>query len=208
MHDDDGKKSISGGGNIIGIGYVSGVCCLVSASDSVIKGGSICLMGLEKSLRAQQIVLENWLPVVSLVESSGANLLYQSEIFVNGGQVFCNMAQISTARILQITVVHGSSTTGGAYMPSLSDYVVVVRKRAKIFLARPPLVKVAIGEDASDEELGGAQMHSEVTGTAEYLAEDDSQAIALARDIISRLGWDEDKPQALEPGYAEPVYNT
>ena len=120
MHDDDGKKNIAGGGNIIGIGYVSGVRCLITASDAAIKGGSISPMGLKKSLRAHEIALQNRLPIVSLVESGGANLLYQAELFVDGGKVFYNMAQLSAAGIPQITVVHGSSTAGGAYMPGLS----------------------------------------------------------------------------------------
>ena len=192
MHDDDGGRSIAGGGNIIGIGYVSGVRCLVTASDSGIKGGAISPMGLRKSLRAQEIALENKLPIISLVESAGANLLHQAELFVEGGRVFRNMARLSAAGIPQVTVVHGSSTAGGAYMPGLSDYVVVVKDQAKIFLAGPPLVKAALGEDADEQELGGAQMHAEITGTAEYFAVDDSQAISYARDVIARLGWNDE----------------
>lgn len=189
MHDDNGRDDISGGGNIIGIGRVAGVHCLVTANDSAIKGGSISPMGLKKSLRAQQIALENRLPIVALVESGGANLLYQSELFVEGGRVFCNMARLSAAGIPQITVVHGSSTAGGAYMPGLSDYVIAVREQARIFLAGPPLVKAALGEDAEEEELGGAEMHASISGTAEYLADDDAHAIAIARDVLGRLGW-------------------
>ncbi|MGB1700033.1 MAG: carboxyl transferase domain-containing protein, partial [Nannocystaceae bacterium] len=153
MHDDNGKKDVAGGGNIIGVGFIAGIRCLVTANDSAIKGGSITPMGLKKSLRAQEIALQNRLPVVSLVESGGANLLYQSELFVDGGRVFANMARLSAAGIPQVTIVHGSSTAGGAYMPGLSDYVIAVKDRAKIFLAGPPLVKAALGEDASDEEL-------------------------------------------------------
>lgn len=189
MHDDDGDDSASGGGSIVGIGFVSGTRVLVTASDSAIKGGAISPMGLEKSLRAQEIALRHRLPSVNLVESAGANLLYQSELFVKGGRFFANMARLSAAGLPQVTVVHGSSTAGGAYMPGLSDYVVVVRDRAKIFLAGPPLVKAAIGEDATDEELGGATMHATVTGTAEYLAEDDAHGIALARQIVAHLDW-------------------
>jgi geranyl-CoA carboxylase beta subunit len=199
MHDDDGGKNIMGGGNIIGIGFVTGKRCIVTASDSAIKGGSICPMGLEKSLRAQQVALENKLPVINLIESGGANLLYQSEIFVSGGRIFCNQARLSAAGIPQITVVHGSSTAGGAYLPGLSDYVVVVRGKSKIFLAGPPLVKAATGEEATDEELGGAEMHTEISGTAEYMAEDDEHALAVCRDVISRLPWDEDLPPAPAP---------
>lgn len=199
MHDDDGGKNIAGGGNIIGIGFVSGRRCLVTANDSAIKGGSISPMGLRKSLRAQEIALKNRLPVISLIESGGANLLFQSEIFVEGGRAFCNMARLSAAGIPQITVVHGSSTAGGAYMPGLSDYVVVVRGKSKIFLAGPPLVKAATGEDATDEELGGAEMHASVTGTAEYMAEDDAEAILIARDVLSKIPWDEEIPRPHDP---------
>lgn len=188
MHDDNGRKDVAGGGNVVGIGFVRGVRCLISANDSAIKGGSITPMGLKKSLRAQEIALENRLPVVSLVESGGANLLYQSELFVDGGRVFANMARLSAAGVPQITVVHGSSTAGGAYMPGLSDYVIAVRGRAKIFLAGPPLVKAALGEESSEEELGGAEMHAAVSGTADYLAEDDAHAIELARDLVAQVG--------------------
>lgn len=196
MHDDDGKRNIAGGGSIIGVGFVSGVRCLVNASDSAIKGGSISPMGLRKSLRAQEIALRQKLPVVNLVESGGANLLYQSELFVEGGRVFANMARLSAAGIPQVTVVHGSSTAGGAYMPGLSDYVIAVRERAKIFLAGPPLVKAALGEDATDEELGGAEMHATVSGLAEYLADDDAHGVSIARDVVAALGWDD----AVSPG--------
>jgi geranyl-CoA carboxylase beta subunit len=188
MHDDDGRSDAAGGGNISGIGFVSGVRCMVGASDSAIKGGSVAPMGLKKSLRAQEIALQQKLPAVTLVESAGANLLYQAEIFVEGGRVFANMARLSAAGIPQVTVVHGSSTAGGAYLPGLSDYVIAVRGHAKVFLAGPPLVKAAIGEDADDEALGGAELHATVTGTAEYIAENDAHAIHLARQIINNLG--------------------
>ena len=189
MHDDNGRKDTLGGGNITGIGFVSGVRCLVTANDSAIKGGSIAPMGLQKSLRAQRIAFENKLPGIGLVESGGANLNYQSELFVEGGRIFCNMARASAMGIPSITVVHGSSTAGGAYLPGLSDYVIMVRGRAKVFLAGPPLVKAAIGEDATDEELGGAQMHAEISGLAEYLAEDDDHGIRIARELVAKLDW-------------------
>ncbi|PRQ02569.1 Methylmalonyl-CoA carboxyltransferase 12S subunit [Enhygromyxa salina] len=203
MHDDNGRKDTLGGGNIIGIGFVSGVRCMITANDSAIKGGSIAPMGLQKSLRAQRIALENKLPGIGLVESGGANLNYQSEIFVEGGKVFCNMARMSAAGIPQITVVNGSSTAGGAYLPGLSDYVIVVRDRAKVFLAGPPLVKAAIGEDASDEELGGAQMHAEVSGLAEYLAEDDAHGIRIARELVAKLQWNLDTGRGAGRGSAQ-----
>jgi geranyl-CoA carboxylase beta subunit len=207
MHDDNGRKDTLGGGNITGIGFVAGVRCLVSANDSAIKGGSIAPMGLQKSLRAQRIAQENKLPCIGLVESGGANLNYQSEIFVEGGRIFCEMARASAAGIPQITVVHGSSTAGGAYLPGLSDYVIVVRGRAKIFLAGPPLVKAAIGEDATDEELGGAQMHAEISGLAEYLAEDDAHGIRIARELLAKLGWNANLPVATPRSFAPPRYD-
>lgn len=190
MHDDDGKKTVMGGGSIVGIGIVAGKRVMVSASDSAVKGGTVAPMGLKKALRAQELAAENKLPLVALVESGGANLMYQAEIFVDGGRTFANQARLSAAGIPQLAVVHGSSTAGGAYLPGLSDYVVLVKKRSSIYLAGPPLVKAAIGEDASDEELGGAQMHATTTGLGEYLADNDAHAIALARDLLDKLPWD------------------
>ena len=203
MHDDDGGRGASGGGSIIGIGVVAGKRCVVSASDSAIKGGTVAPMGLKKALRAQEIALENKLPMIHLVESGGANLLYQAEIFVDGGRSFANQARLSAAGIPQIAVVHGSSTAGGAYLPGLSDYVVLVREKSKIFLAGPPLVKAAIGEDADDEALGGADLHAEVTGLGEYIVDDDAQALACAREIMDKLNWD----AATAPGAGAPPHH-
>ena len=204
MHDDDGKKDVLGGGSIVGIGEVAGKRVLVSASDSAIKGGTVAPMGLKKALRAQEVARANKLPLVTLVESGGANLLYQAEIFIDGGRTFANQARLSAAGIPQIAVVHGASTAGGAYLPGLSDYVVLVRGRSSIYLAGPPLVKAAIGEDSDEESLGGAQMHAEVTGLGEYLAEDDAHAIALARALLDQLPWD----RASEPrAGAEPLFD-
>ena len=204
MHDDDGKKDVLGGGSIVGIGVVAGKRVLVSGSDSAIKGGTVAPMGLKKALRAQEVARANKLPLVTLVESGGANLLYQAEIFIDGGRTFANQARLSAAGIPQIAVVHGASTAGGAYLPGLSDYVVLVRGRSSIYLAGPPLVKAAIGEDSDEESLGGAQMHAEVTGLGEYLAEDDAHAIALARALLDQLPWD----RASEPrAGAEPLFD-
>jgi geranyl-CoA carboxylase beta subunit len=203
MHDDDGKRSVMGGGAIHGIGFVAGKRVMICASDSAIKGGTIAPMGLRKSLRSQEIAARHKLPLVYLVESGGANLLYQSEIFVEGGRSFANQARLSAAGIPQIAVVHGSSTAGGAYLPGLSDYIVLVRNKSKIFLAGPPLVKAAIGEDATDEALGGAELHASVTGLGEYLAEDDASALATARDILAHLSW-----AGAEPSTGEaPLYD-
>ena len=190
MHDDDGKKAVLGGGSVVGIGVVAGKRCLVSASDSAVKGGTVSPMGLKKALRAQEIARENKLPLIYLVESGGANLMYQSEIFIEGGRSFANQARLSAAGIPQVAVVHGSSTAGGAYLPGLSDYVILVRGRSNIFLAGPPLVKAAIGEDVTEEELGGAETHAQVTGLGEYLCEDDAHAIAMAREVMDKLQWD------------------
>ena len=199
MHDDDGKKSVLGGGTIIGIGTVAGKRCLISASDSALKGGTISPMGLRKGLRAQEIARENKLPLISLVESGGANLMYQAEIFVDGGKTFANQARLSAMGIPQVAVVHGSSTAGGAYLPGLSDYVVLVRERSSIYLAGPPLVKAAIGEDATDEDLGGAEMHASVTGLGEYLCDNDAHAIAMARELMDKLQWDEATAASSKP---------
>jgi geranyl-CoA carboxylase beta subunit len=205
MHDDDGRKAVLGGGSIAGIGVVAGKRVLISASDSAVKGGTVAPMGLKKALRAQELAAENKLPLIALVESGGANLMYQAEIFVDGGRTFANQARLSAAGIPQVAVVHGASTAGGAYLPGLSDYVVLVKGRSSIYLAGPPLVKAAIGEDASEEELGGAQMHAEVTGLGEYLADNDAHAIALTRELLDKLPWDT-VPQptpAAEPLFAE-----
>jgi geranyl-CoA carboxylase beta subunit len=190
LDDPDPEKSVPGGGNIAGIGYVSGVRCTVVASDAGINAGAIGPMGLEKMTRIQDIALQNKLPFVHLVESAGANLLrYKVETFVLGGALFRNLARLSAAGLPVITVVHGSSTAGGAYMPGLSDYVVMVRGRARAFLAGPPLLKAATGEIATEEELGGAELHASVSGLAEYVAQDDSDALRIARDILARLPW-------------------
>jgi geranyl-CoA carboxylase beta subunit len=190
----DPEKSIPGGGMVAGIGYVAGVRAMVVASDSGIDAGAIQHMGREKLLRAQGLALENKLPFVHLVESAGANLLkYRVEGFIHGGAIFYNLAKLSAAGLPVVTVVHGSSTAGGAYMPGLSDYVIMVRGRAKAFLAGPPLLKAATGEIATDEELGGAVMHTHVSGLGEYLAEDDSDGVRLAREVLSHLNFASEK---------------
>jgi len=206
MHDDDGAEGIQGGGGIAGIGYVSGIRCVVSANDSAIKGGTSTPMGVKKNLRIQQIALENKLPMLRLVESGGANLLYQAEMFVEGGRGFANQARMSAAGIPQVTVVNGSSTAGGAYLPGLSDYVILVRGRAKVFLAGPPLLRAATGEVATDEELGGAEMHATVSGLGEYLAEDDADGIRIAREIMAKLPWNEQLPLRSQKSFKEPRY--
>lgn len=205
LHDDkDGSQA--GGGIISGIGYIAGVRCLISASNSAIKGGTISPSGLKKTLRLQQIAVENKLPVVALTESGGANLNYAADIFVEGARGFANQARMSAMGLPQITVVHGSSTAGGAYQPGLSDYVVVVRGKAKMFLAGPPLLKAATGEIATDEQLGGAEMHAQVAGTAEYLAENDADGVRIAREILAMLPWNAQLPARTLKSYREPLY--
>ncbi|HEY1409572.1 MAG TPA: carboxyl transferase domain-containing protein [Promineifilum sp.] len=172
---------------ISGIGRVNGVECLITANDATVKGGAIYPMTLQKSLRAQQIAFESKLPCISLVESAGANLLYQDEVFILGGRIFANQARLSAAGIPQVALVFGSSTAGGAYIPGMSDYVVMVRERAAVYLGGPPLVKMAIGEETDDETLGGAEMHARVSGLSDYTAEDDADALRLGRLIIARL---------------------
>ncbi len=196
----DPEKSIPGGGMIAGIGYVAGVRAMVVASDAGIDAGAIQHMGREKLLRAQELALANRLPFVHLVESAGANLLkYRVEGFIHGGAIFYNLARLSAAGLPVVTVVHGSSTAGGAYMPGLSDYVIMVRGRAKAFLAGPPLLKAATGEIATDEELGGAVMHTHISGLGEYLAEDDSDGVRLAREVLSRLDIQTAEPRKSKP---------
>ena len=205
LHDDkDGTQA--GGGIIAGIGYVEGVRCLVLANNSAIKGGTISPTGLKKSLRMQQVAVENKLPIVTLAESGGANLNYAADIFVEGARGFANQARISAMGIPQVTVVHGSSTAGGAYQPGLSDYVVVVRGKAKMFLAGPPLLKAATGEIATDEQLGGAEMHAQIAGTAEYLAENDADGVRLARNIMAMLPWNLQLPVRPKKAWREPLY--
>jgi geranyl-CoA carboxylase beta subunit len=206
MHDDDGNENPLGGGVIDGIGYVSGARCLISASDSAIKGGTTAPMGLKKRLRCQEIARDNKLPMIQLVESGGANLNYQAQIFVEGGQTFRNQARLSAMGVPQVTVVHGSSTAGGAYLPGLSDYVVMVKGQAKVFLAGPPLLRAATGERASDEELGGAEMHSTISGVSDYMAEDDADGIRLCREIVAKLRWNDRLPPQEKRSFREPRY--
>ena len=184
----DPEKSVPGGGIVAGIGYVSGIRCMVSASDSGIDAGALQPMGLDKALRVQELVLANRLPFIQLVESAGANLMqYRVEDFVRGGSTFRNLARMSAAGLPVVTVTYGSSTAGGAYQTGLSDYIIMVRGRSVAFLAGPPLLMAATGEVATEEELGGAEMHTSTSGLGEYLAEDDRQALGIAREVVGKL---------------------
>ena len=195
--DADPASSIPGAAVLAGIGVISGVRCMVVANDSGIGAGALSALGGRKVMRCQEIALQNKLPFVQLVESGGANLLtYKVERFIAGGGLFYNLARLSAAGLPVIAVVHGSSTAGGAYLPGLSDYVIMVRNRAKAFLAGPPLLKAATGEIATDEDLGGADMHARISGLAEFVAEDDADAIRIARDLLASLNWERVGAQA------------
>src|SRR5215831_11249422 len=204
----DAEKSVPGGGVIAGIGFVAGIRCMVSASDAGIDAGALQPFGLDKTLRVQELALENRLPYVQLVESAGANLLrYRVEDFIRGGTLFRNLARMSAAGLPVITVTHGSSTAGGAYQTGLSDYIIMVRDRTRAFLAGPPLLKAATGEIATEEELGGAVMHTSISGFGDYLAEDDRDAIRIAREILSTIDWNRDIPQERSRRFKPPRYD-
>jgi geranyl-CoA carboxylase beta subunit len=201
----DLQRSVPGGGLIAGIGFVEGVRAMVVVDDSGIDAGAVQPMGIEKFQRAQQVALQQKLPFIHLVECAGANLLaYKVETFIHGGSGFYWLARLSAAGLPVISVVHGASTAGGAYMPGLSDYVIMVRGQAKAFLAGPPLLKAATGEVASEEELGGAEMHAAVSGLADYVADDDVHALSLARQVVAALDWNRDLAP-LATGYAAPL---
>ena len=178
-----------GAGSVNGIGVVNGVECIIGANEATVKGGTIYPVSLDKTLRAQQIAQENRLPCIYLVESGGANLPHQADLFVPGGRGFANQARMSALGIPQISLVFGNSTAGGAYIPGLSDYTVFVRKQALAFLGGPPLVKMATGEEVDDETLGGTEMHARLSGLADYVAENDADAIRIGREIVGRLNW-------------------
>jgi len=192
----------TGAGFIGGIGRVSGVEVVISANDSTVKGGAISEMSAVKSGRLNDIAEQNRMPTMSLIESAGADLPNQSKIFVPGGRGFRDLTRRSEHRIPSICLVFGSSTAGGAYIPGMSDYVVMVEKQAQVYLAGPPLVKMATGEDTDHEELGGAEMHARVSGVADYLARDERDAIRIGREIVAHLDWKKGAaptPRPIEP---------
>jgi len=188
-----------GAGLIGGIGRVSGVECLITASESTVKGGAISELTAWKSGRFSDIADHNRLPSISMIESAGADLPNQSKIFVPGGRGFRDLTRRSQARIPTVCLVFGSSTAGGAYIPGMSDYVVMVEKQAQVYLAGPPLVKMATGEDTEHEELGGAEMHSRVSGVSDYLARDERDAIRIGREIVAHLDWRKGAPSPARP---------
>jgi acetyl-CoA carboxylase carboxyltransferase component len=184
-----GTEYHAGGSGVSGIGVVSGVECLIGASDPTVKGGATNPFGLKRALRSMEIAMENRLPLINLTESGGADLPKQAEIFVPGGQTFRNLTQMSKAGIPTLSLVFGPSTAGGAYVPGMSDYTVMVKGQARVYLGGPPLVKMATGEIADEETLGGAEMHSSVSGVSDYLAEDELDAIRIGRQIVGHLNW-------------------
>lgn len=184
-----GTEFALGGSVISGIGVVSGVECVITANEPTIKGGSINPFGALKTGRTMEICAQNRMPIINLTESGGADLPFQSTIFVPGGRGFRELTRRSRERIPTICLVFGSSTAGGAYVPGMSDYVVMVKNGARVFLGGPPLVKMAIHEDVDEETLGGADMHSRMSGVSDYLAQDERDAIRLGREIVAQLNW-------------------
>ncbi len=178
------------GANVVtGIGVIEGVECVVLANDPTSQAGSFNRYSLWKSLRAMDIARENRLPLVNLIESGGADLPDQAEVFLTGGKWFRNLTQLSKMGIPTVAIVFGSSTAGGAYFPAMCDYAVMVKDQAKVFLGGPPLVKMATGEESTDEELGGAEMHSRTSGLSDYFANDEHEAIRMGRDIVAHFNW-------------------
>jgi acetyl-CoA carboxylase carboxyltransferase component len=202
-----------GGGAVLGIGVIAGVECVIFANDPTVLGGALTPYVAKKWMRAMEIARDNRLPYVSFVESAGADLRMEPRDesdkprrrpakvnhFAESGRSFYEMIELSKLRIPTICVVFGSSTAGGAYQPGMSDYNVVIKQQSKIFLAGPPLVKMATGEDSDDESLGGAQMHADISGLGEYLAEDEPDALRICREIMSHLNWRKPGP---EPAFA------
>ncbi len=209
LYDDPNPDtSLAGASMLAGIGFVSGVRVMIVATDSGINAGAFTDIGGMKMQRCQEIALAQKLPFIHLVESAGANLLlYKVEMFVAGGGIFQRLAKLSAAGCPVITVLHGSSTAGGAYMPGMSDVVIGVQGRGQAFLAGPPLVKAATGEVANSADLGGAEMHATISGLVEHLAENDYEAIELARQVVARLNWNRTGAGANSADYREPKYS-
>jgi acetyl-CoA carboxylase carboxyltransferase component len=181
---------------VTGIGVVEGVECMIVASDPTVRGGTSNPWTLKKTLRANEIASQNRLPVISLIESGGADLPTQKEIFIPGGRIFRDITRLSAAGIPTIALVFGNSTAGGAYVPGMSDHVVMIKEQSKVFLGGPPLVKMATGEESDDESLGGAEMHARTSGLADYFALDEADAIRIGRRIVARLNWCKRGPAA------------
>ncbi len=197
-----------GGGVVVALGEVAGTQCLVIANDPTVRGGTTSPTTIKKLLRAMDVAGTNRLPLVLLVESGGADLPRQADVFVPGGEQFRRLTELSADGIPSVCVVFGSSTAGGAYLPGMSDYTIFVEGRARVFLGGPPLVKMAIGEDADEEELGGAAMHARASGLCDYLAADEHEALRQARHVVAHLRWS--RPGAVPTvgaGPDPPVYD-
>ncbi len=187
-----------GASTVAGIGVVSGVECYLGGNDPTVRGGAVNPYTLRKSMRGFEICMQNRLPYITLTESGGADLPRQSEIFLPGGASFRCLTQMSAMGIPTLSLVFGNSTAGGAYTPAMCDYTVFVKQRAKVFLGGPPLVKMATGEESDDEQLGGAEMHSRVSGLSDYLAADELDALRIGREIVANLNWKKLGPAAAE----------
>ena len=184
-----GSRFPVGASVVTGIGVVSGVECMVVANDPTVRGGASNPFTWTKIIRALEIARKNRLPVVNLVESGGADLPSQAELFVPGGALFRDLTRLSSEGVPTVALVFGNSTAGGAYVPGMCDHAVMVRERAKVFLGGPPLVKMATGEESTDEELGGAEMHSRTSGLSDYLAQSEHDAIRIGRRIMATINW-------------------
>jgi 3-methylcrotonyl-CoA carboxylase beta subunit len=206
-------EEVPAGGVITGIGTVEGVACMIVANDSTVKGGTYYPITVKKHLRAQAIAQESKLPCIYLVDSGGANLPHQADVFPDRehfGRIFYNQARMSSLGIPQISVVMGPCTAGGAYVPAMSDETIIVENQGTIFLAGPPLVKAATGEVVSAEDLGGGHLHSTISGVTDYLAVDDAHALVLARRSIANLNYPKTSfplPDSTQGGIKEPLYD-
>ncbi|MFZ9391348.1 MAG: carboxyl transferase domain-containing protein [Burkholderiaceae bacterium] len=207
--DPDGSDAAPGAGLITGIGRVSGQLCVVVCNDATVKGGTYFPLTVKKHLRAQEIAEQNNLPCIYLVDSGGANLPNQDEVFPDRehfGRIFFNQAQMSAKGITQIAVVMGSCTAGGAYVPAMSDESIIVKEQGTIFLGGPPLVKAATGEEVSAEDLGGADVHTRLSGVADHFAMHDGHALGIARRLVARLNRPAGRP-ADQPNFQSPRYD-
>jgi acetyl-CoA carboxylase carboxyltransferase component len=210
----NGSDYAVGGGMVVGVGVIAGTECVIMGNDPTVLGGALTLYSAKKWARALEIARDNRLPYVSFVESAGADLRVQgggggrmgTGHFAETGRFFYDLIELSRLRIPTVCVVFGSSTAGGAYQPGLSDYNIVVRDHSKVFLAGPPLVKMALGEETDDETLGGARLHAEVSGLGDYLAEDEEDALRLCREVVSHLNWRKAGPGPSLAG-DEPLYD-
>ncbi|HEX2745073.1 MAG TPA: carboxyl transferase domain-containing protein, partial [Streptosporangiaceae bacterium] len=186
---------------VTGVGVISGVECVIIGHDPTVRGGAMNPYSLRKTLRALEIGRTSRLPVMNLVESGGADLPTQADLFVPAGRIFHELTELSAHAVPTVALVFGNSTAGGAYVPGMCDYAVLVDQQAKVFLGGPPLVKMATGEQADDESLGGAGMHSRISGLSDYFAVDELDAIRIGRDIMARINW---RKQGPPPGPAVP----